>query len=336
MEENTYILDILSGLGLAINEKNNTEIVINYPIIFNKKNMEFIIDFNYKTSLQPIGTFLADFLNANFEEYNDFLAFFLKYSLSLLDSKKIKSIFKDGHCSEHNFKEFILNLQNKNKTMCIKLQKQIDMILDYCLLTPNKTAKNYKPIERLYVLRRISPSLTVLNEHKDIYYSTNLFSSYPQKSEKQIYDFLSHKKNSVTEYDLLVPSNISSILYKSLCSILNYDVYLKICKNCSKYFIAYNKAYNYCQNIAPNETVKTCREIGRRTTFENSKDKDPILTFYYKTYSRKSMMKSRNPDIDKYTTEFNKFKENGKKKLIKYKDGKLSAEDFKTWIEKNN
>ena len=48
MEENAYIADILSGLGLAINEKNNSEIVINYPINFNKKTMKFVIDANYK------------------------------------------------------------------------------------------------------------------------------------------------------------------------------------------------------------------------------------------------------------------------------------------------
>lgn len=32
MEESSYISDILSGLGLAINEQNNNEIIINYPI----------------------------------------------------------------------------------------------------------------------------------------------------------------------------------------------------------------------------------------------------------------------------------------------------------------
>ena len=37
MEENSYISDILSGLGLAINEQNNNEIIINYPIILDKK-----------------------------------------------------------------------------------------------------------------------------------------------------------------------------------------------------------------------------------------------------------------------------------------------------------
>ena len=75
MDENAYISNILSGLGLAINEKNNSEIVINYPIIFNKKTMKFIIEDNYKITVQQLGSFLADFLNANFNEYNDFLNF---------------------------------------------------------------------------------------------------------------------------------------------------------------------------------------------------------------------------------------------------------------------
>lgn len=48
------------------------------------------------------------------------------------------------------------------------------------------------------------------------------------------------------------------------------------------------------------------------------------------------MMKLRNPDIDKYINDFNKYKEIGKKKVIQYKKGKLSSEDFKNWIEKNS
>lgn len=336
MEENAYILDILSGLGLAINEKNNTEIVINYPILFDKKSMEFTIDFNYKIISQQLGTFIADFLNTNFEDYEDFFSFFTKYSLSILDYNKLKKTFKNGFCLENDFKNFVLNLQNKNKKICTKLQEQIDMILDYCLLNPNKKAQEYKPIERLYVLRRISPTLTVLNENKSAYYSTNLFSSYPGKSEKEIYNFLSNKKNKVVEYDLILPYDLASIIYKSICSILKEKIYLKLCKNCGKYFIATNKSYNYCENIAPGETKKTCRKVGRRISFENAKNNDTILDFYYKIYNRKSMMKSRNPDIDKYADEFNKFKETGKKKIHQYKIGKLSAEDFKKWIEKNS
>lgn len=192
------------------------------------------------------------------------------------------------------------------------------------------------PIERLYVLRRIAPNLTLLNENKASYYSVNLFSSFPGESEKEIYEFLSQKKNKVIEYDLILPYNLSAILYKSICSVLKGNVYLKSCKNCKRYFIATNKSYNYCDNIAPNEMKKTCREIGRRLVFENNKNNNPILTSYYQLYNRKAMMKSRNPDITKYTTDFNKFKDTDKKKVSQYKNGKLSSDEFKKWIEKNS
>ena len=46
------------------------------------------------------------------------------------------------------------------------------------------------------------------------------------------------------------------------------------------------------------------------------------------------MMKSRNPDIAKYVNEFDKFAEIGKKKVNQYKNKKITAEDFKNWLEK--
>ena len=335
MDENAYIYDILSGLGLAINEKNNNEIILNYPINYDKKNMEFSINSSYKISMQPIGTFLSDFLNTDFENCDKFEYFFKKYSLTLLDYNKILRLFKNGKCSEDEYKDFILKLLDKNKNEYLKLQKQTDIILDYCLLNPNQRAINFKPIQRLYVLRRISPSLTLLNENKSAYYSVNLFSTYPGDTEKKIYEFLNNKKNEVVEYDLILPYNISAIIYKSIGSILKGNVYLKVCKNCGKYFIAESKSYNYCTNIAPNEIKKTCRDIGRRNVFNDKKNKDALIALYYSVYNRKAMMKSRNPDIIKYVNDFTKYKEQGKKKLSKYKLGLLTPEEFKNWIEKN-
>ena len=336
MEENDYILNILSGLGLAINEKNHCEIIINYPIKFNKKSMQYEMNSEYKIMMQPIGSFLSDFLNTDFNEYDDFLEFFSKYSLSLLNYSKLLRLFKDKKCDESKFKEFVNDLLSKNKNHYTKLQEQTDMILDYCYINPNKRAKNYKPIERLYVLRRIAPNLTLLNENKSAYYSVNLFSSYPGESEKEIYEFLAKKNNKVTEFDLILPYDISSIIYKSIGSILRQEVYLKVCKNCNRYFIAKNKSSNYCSNIAPNETKKTCKEIGRKNVFENSKNEDPIIFSYYQVYNRKAMMKSRYPDIQKYIEDFEKYSRIGKNKLAKYKNNKITAEEFKNWIKKNS
>ena len=335
MSENDYFMDIIYHLGFAINDKNNSEIILNYPIKNDKKNKKFILEDKYTIISQKLGTFLADFLNLDFNNFNDFLAFFMKYSLALLEYKQIKKIFNNDFCPDEVFTNFVKLLLEKNIKDYKDLQEQANMILDYCLLNPNRRAKDFTPIQRLYVLRRLATNLKLLNENKSLYYSINLFSDFPGDTEKEIYDFLANKKNKVTEYDLMIPFDIGTIIYKSLCSILKETIYLKVCKNCGKYFIASNNSYNYCTNIAPNEIKKTCRDVGRRIVFKNTKNSDPILSSYYQLYSRKSMMKSRNPDILKYATDFNKFKEIGKKKVAQYKDGKLSSEEFKNWINKN-
>lgn len=335
MNEGEYIQDILNGLGLAINEKNNSEIIINYPINFIKNNMKFHIDSNYKIIFQPLGKFLVDFINTDFNSYDSFFDFFVKYYLSLLGIDKIKKIFKDYTCSEQDFKNIIVNYLDKNSNKYIKLQEQIDMILDYCLFSPNKKALEFTPIERLYVLRRTACDLTLLTSNKATYYNIHLFSSFPGNSESEIYKFLKSKKNKVTEENLIIPYDISGIIYKSIVSILSEKVYLKNCKNCNKYFIAKNKSSEYCNNII-NGTKKTCSEIGRLKVFNNIKNNDVALSLYYKVYSRKSMMKSRNPDISQYAEEFNNFKTLGKKKLEKYKQGTLSSVDFIQWIKKHS
>ena len=214
MDENAYIQDIISGLGLALNEKNNSEIIINYPIKYNKKSMQFMMNTDYKITMQKLGSFLADFLNTDFDIFENFFELFIKYSLTFLDLKKTQKIFDKNACSELNFREFLEKLLEKNKNEYKKLQEQTDMILDYCLLNPNKKAISFKPIERLYVLRRIASNLTLLNESKASYYSVNLFSSYPGKSEKEIANKY-YKFSKALEIDYPITADIFYELGKS-------------------------------------------------------------------------------------------------------------------------
>lgn len=335
MEENAYVLDVLSNLGYALNEKNDSEIIVNFPIKFEKKSKKFYIKKNYVIQVQPVGTFLTDFLNCDFMEKKDFKYFFYKYSLSIINYNKLINTFKDFSCDEKDFNVFLDKIYNSNFKRLINIQKQLDMILDYCLLNPNKYAINYCPIQRLYVLERFSPNFELLSYNKASYYSTILFSDFPGNTEKEIYEFLSNKKNKVTELNLILPKDISSIIYKSLLSILKGNVILKTCKNCNKFFIASSNSNEYCSNIAPNETKKTCRQIGRMTVFENNKNKDALIKQYYKIYNRKATMKRRNPDIQKYVDDYETFKTNGKKKLDKYKNGLLAEEKFENWLKNN-
>lgn len=102
---------------------------------------------------------------------------------------------------------------------------------------------------------------------------------------------------------------------------MNYDLLLKQFKK------------NACaEKIFRNFIIEL--HVGRKKNFESMKNKDEILNLYYQVYNRKSTMKSRNPDIKIYSDDFNRFKEIGKKKVAKYKSGKITSEEFKNWIKK--
>ena len=46
-------------------------------------------------------------------------------------------------------------------------------------------------------------------------------------------------------------------------------------------------------------------------------------------------MSNRNPDLKNYIEDYEYFKTFGKKKLEKYKAGKITSEEFINWINKN-
>ncbi len=335
MQEFTYVQDILDGIGFAINEEKNHEIIINYPLIFNKKNRKYSLSDDYQITSQPLGTFLTAFINTDFEKYNDFFDFFSKYSLSIIKCNKIKKLFNHSLFDAEAVHSIFTVIASKNKTQLLNLQEQIDMILDYCLVHPNKLAQNFKPIERMYALRRIDASFTILTSNKATFYSFPAFSSNSCKSEEEIYNFLSQKKSKISEVNLLLPNSLPVLLYRSLIAILTEQVHLRNCKNCGKYFISSSRLADYCNNLAPN-SKKTCKQIGKFSTFKDNMQNNPALALYYKIYNRKLAMKLRYPDITKYSKDFDFFKTIGKAKLEKYKKRVLSSETFIKWLEKNS
>lgn len=155
------------------------------------------------------------------------------------------------------------------------------------------------------------------------------------KSENEIYKILENKNKHVKKYCVYIPSSIESLIYFILCNIVENKLLLKICKNCSCYFLTNNSKVNYCNNIAPGFD-KTCREIGVITSFKNTIENDELLKKYYKIYSKKAMLSRRNPDIIEYQKDFENYKKFGKNKLFSYKTGKISSKDFKIWLEKKN
>ena len=233
--------------------------------------MQFMMNTDYQITMQKLGSFLADFLNTDFDIFENFFELFIKYSLTFLDFKKIQKIFDKNTCSEVNFKEFLEKLLERNKKEYKKLQEQTDMILDYCLLNPNKKAMNFKPIERLYVLRRIAYNLTLLNENKASYYSVNLFSSYPGKSEKEIYDYelkeepTQEEKNKVLEdvkklddvYERIKDLKLNDERLEQKIEKVSEYINREICTQLNNNIISHKEYLNYIESITEEKEEET-------------------------------------------------------------------------------
>ncbi len=333
MDENAYIKSILSYIGVAVDKKNHNEIIVNFPILYEKKSHEYKIK-KYQINTQPFGTFFTDFINCDFSNKDDYLKFFNKYSLALLNINRYSKIFKNGICSRNKYMEFFEHTANNNLKVLIRIQTQLDMILDYTLLNPSSKVISLSPLQRLYILERTNETLKILRAHRIEYFSLHYFTKSPGNTEKEIINCLIKGKTKIDSIDFLIPHNIESLLYAQLCDILKEEIYFKNCKYCNRYFIAENKKVEYCSNIAPNSS-KTCKEIGRKKVYYASLKKDKALQFYNKIYYRKATIASRYPDIQKYKDDYEHFKKVGKKKVANYKANLLTSEEFIKWINKN-
>ena len=84
----------------------------------------------------------------------------------------------------------------------------------------------------------------------------------------------------ITEHD-----GIGSFLYSELFGGLQSGFLPKRCHNCGRYFLL-TSGYtpDFCDELAPGETEKTCRDIGARKKYDEKIKNDPIWLAYQRAY----------------------------------------------------
>ena len=99
------------------------------------------------------------------------------------------------------------------------------------------------------------------------------------------------------------PVIAEKLQFNSLVSFLYADFYRGLihgncprrCHNCGKYFLL-TAGYNtcYCNNVAPGETLRTCRKVGAHNKAEKEKASEtPAQQEYRKAYNRLKVRKNR-------------------------------------------
>lgn len=329
-----YLSSVFKYIGILINNDLKQEIIYYFPLVFSKKTSKYMFKTSYVVLTQPLGTFFIDFINADFDNIEEFKEFFLKYSFSILN-KNYTKLFKDKEYSESEFNELLNKIYDKKVSSLKKIQGQVDEILDYTIIHPRR--KDLTPIDRLLVLQTVHENLTLLrnnNMEALTFYKLNN-APISNKTENELYDLIKANEHRVEKMTVSIPTSIESLIYFSLLNVLENNLILKVCKNCNNYFFANNSKTEYCNNIAP-YSDKPCIEIGRNHSFMKSLNEDDLLERYYKIYHRKATLARRNPDIKEYVKSFDNYKKFGKIKLADYKSKSISKEEFKIWLDKKD
>lgn len=136
-------------------------------------------------------------------------------------------------------------------------------------------------------------------------------------------------------YDIL---NVQDFFNVYLDYFINDSFVLRKCKNCGKYFIPSSRSdTKYCDNVSPQNSSKTCRDIGADLFYKEKRNSNPVTKAYSTARNTLSKRVSRCDKKDikklkKLTTQFDNLQIGYEKRYKKYEKGQLSEEEFIDWI----
>ena len=160
-------------------------------------------------------------------------------------------------------------------------------------------------------------------------------------SDDEVYsELFEMNKNLLKNNEIFTLRNYEISSLKDLfCVFFNYLFENNITINCGKYFIPVNRTdEKYCENISPQNSHKTCKEIGSKLSFAYKRDSEPISREHNRTKVALSMRISRAKkkndfeEVNKVSKHLEKYLSNYQKKLNNYNKHKISEEELINWI----
>lgn len=338
----------------------------NYNIIFDiEKNLECLyynsltheelLHNNFhlwdKCTPKPIGTFLLDFMNTQFEKENMFNRFVLKYCFADLFSRYVVESQVDTKKYYDN--DNYLSIKEKDLPPLLKkLYKSFsdDLVYnrDLFIRITTKVIFTEEDEKELQMLSKFKSEEEKKNSEEEIYNElkenlSSLFSydndlkSLSSEIEDLRLDFTMDDFFIYTSDNTLsktIPYSFKSndylcILFISFKQLINSNkCFIKKCANCNNFFIPKTlRDTKYCDRIFKGN--KTCKQIGRDISYKENLAKDPLLKAYRSRYQTLSKQASERDHLEMY--EY--FKKEGPSMRKKFVNAEITAEQFQDWID---
>ena len=120
------------------------------------------------------------------------------------------------------------------------------------------------------------------------------------------YEILEDADGKVRVYEQMMFEHLLDFFYVDLFKAIMHNHCPKPCKLCGKWFLQDSGlAFEYCQNIAPGETDKTCRDVGAKRSFRDKAKNNPVWEIHQRAY---------------------------KKYYARKRKGKMTATEFSEWV----
>lgn len=290
----------------------------------------------YNPYEERYGMFLLNFLNARFDDfYHAYKDFFYAYSLELIDNKnKLKVEYKD----ENDFKRITKSIFESSQKEILLLQKEFKQCVNYMYnLNGNEDDKEYDPYTKFqaYALKNNMNKYTQNTEM--VFNSLSIFKNdFVNVKLNDLTQNINNGKINLRDGIKYTSTQLSNICFVVLNELVSNNVTIKTCKNCGRYFIPVTRhAEVYC-DLTPVMEGKKCRELGARATYTKNIQEVEGLLIYRRTYQRRLMELSRNPDTTKdERAAFDNWKKSAQAKIKEYKSGKLNEETLNNWMKEN-
>ncbi len=365
--------ELMDDLFLTLIHKQFPNFPANTLFVQDIEKIDLDLKLSYDYDKIALGDNLMGFLNLDFNKFEDFFKFFCTFIFmyfSKIPKKQLNKIFKGfdeyiiyidserpTHIVEKSLlKECAKQLYQSEKYYLIEKQKLFRNFVDY-IFNNNKEKRLSKLTnsQRFYIFQNISEEIKNFSNDYTCDYTLGFWFNDPtfksnilNKIKETLSDPLSNedflienllkndpdgKKIIGHEYNFKT-NNLFTYFYIILYHItLNNVEYIKKCQVCGKYFFSDKNNTLYCNGKYSKDI--TCKQYGIKTSQKRKENEEPVYGKYRQIYAKKAMMVKRNPDIEYYKTNYEKWKKKAKQFINDIKIGKKTYDEFDEWLNKN-
>lgn len=307
----------------------------------NAKMIELMCNQNY-------GTFLLDFLNADFSsEESAYNTFFVYYGIEGIDPwddvKRTYPIdYSTRYVSTKKFLDYYHKAYEYLSMDYIKYQEDLRKTVDFVFDLHEYKSKS--TIDKYSKFMAYSLAIKLKNNFfSSVRLGINSFIEEDLPSRMSVKELeklaLDIENKKIKDFIVYIYESTSffTLTYIALNNLIqNTKRNISVCQNCGRYYLQYSWKEIYCE--LPNQDGSpTCKSYASRKAYDIKIEEDVAELTYKREYQRRMTKIYRAEEITKpiMRKQFLSWKLKARTQLKQYRDGTITADEFCNWIEEN-